>query len=123
MAGFSRSAFCHETDLDHGGASGEDVTEAQDGSPERDMDVTSQPRAAAALQMREPGEWLANGDFVLVEERDGGIPRNPLPPATTIFFLAIMSTAECCGKVDCVSIMIRFREVLGMQGLIEPYGS
>ena len=39
---------------DQVGATGEEVTEDQVGSPEREMDVTCQPRAAAALQMRLP---------------------------------------------------------------------
>jgi hypothetical protein len=41
--------------VDQVGATGEEVTEDQVGSPERDMEVTCQPRAAAALQIRLPG--------------------------------------------------------------------
>ena len=48
------SAFCHSTDLDHGGASGEAVTDDQVGSPERLMDVTVQPRPTATLHIRDP---------------------------------------------------------------------
>ena len=55
------SAFCQETDVDQGGASGEAITEDQEGSPEREMDVTSQPRATADLQIREPfGEKMVS---------------------------------------------------------------
>ena len=48
------SAFCHDTDLDQGGGSGDDVTDDQLGSPERLIDVTSQPRATADLHILEP---------------------------------------------------------------------
>ena len=51
------SAFAHETEVDHGGGSGEDVTADQVGSPERLMDVTSQPRPTATLHIREPGGY------------------------------------------------------------------
>ena len=54
MVGFRRSAFCHDTDFDHGGASAEDVTEDQTGSPEREIEVTSHPRETADLQILEP---------------------------------------------------------------------
>ena len=53
--GFSMSAFCHETDLDHDGGMDDDVTEDQTGSPDRLKEVTSQPLAAATLHIREPG--------------------------------------------------------------------
>ena len=49
------SAFCHETDLDHDGGMGDDVTEDQDGSPDRLKEVTSQPLPAATLHIRDPG--------------------------------------------------------------------
>lgn len=48
------SAFCHDTDVDHGGAVGEEDTEDQVGSPERLIDVTSQPRPTATLHIRDP---------------------------------------------------------------------
>lgn len=64
------SAFCQETSLDQEGGVEEEVTTDQVGSPERLVvsdhmiccvqrsvyliDVTSQPRAQAALQMRLP---------------------------------------------------------------------
>lgn len=51
------SAFFHATEVDHGGALGEDVTADQVGSPERDTDVTSQPLPTATLHIRDPGEW------------------------------------------------------------------
>ena len=73
MEGLRISPFCQETDLDHGGGSGEDVTEDHVGSPERltwsdlvedDLtimleppyliDVTSHPRLTADLHIREP---------------------------------------------------------------------
>lgn len=46
------------------------MTESHLGSPEREMEVTSQPRATANLQMREP--------------------RKPLPPQTTSFLAAAL---------------------------------
>ena len=74
VIGFRMSARAQLTELDHGGAVGEAVTEDQLGSPERLerwsellsdfrrdrmradylMDVTSQPRATAYLHIREP---------------------------------------------------------------------
>lgn len=42
----------------HGGGSGEDVTEAQCGLPERETETTDQPRWAAARQMRLPS-WVS----------------------------------------------------------------
>lgn len=51
------SAFCHLTDLDHGGALGEDVTADQVGSPERLMEVISQPLPTATLHIRDPGDY------------------------------------------------------------------
>ncbi len=65
------SAFCQETEVDHGGGLGEEVTVDHLGSPERLearirldkcspvkgaylIEVTSQPRAQAALHMRLP---------------------------------------------------------------------
>jgi len=47
-------ALTQLTSEDQVGATGEEVTEDQVGSPEREMEVTCQPRAAAALQMRLP---------------------------------------------------------------------
>lgn len=81
------SAFCHETDFDHGGALGEDVMVDQVGSPEREMEVTSQPLPTATLHIREPGD----GSVVLAMWKRVCLPRNPLPPQTTIFF-----------AIDCV---------------------
>lgn len=71
MDGFRMSAFCQETEVDHGGGLGEEVTVDHLGSPDRLeacirlyicstvegtylMEVTSQPRAQAALHMRLP---------------------------------------------------------------------
>ena len=51
------SAFCQETALAHCGRVLEADTDDQVGSPEREIDVTSQPRATADLQMRVPGIW------------------------------------------------------------------
>ena len=48
------SPFCHETEEAHEGRSGEDVTDDQLGSPEREIDVTFQERATADLHIREP---------------------------------------------------------------------
>lgn len=42
--------------MDQGGGVGEEVTADQVGSPEREMEVTVQPREMADLQMREPEE-------------------------------------------------------------------
>lgn len=47
-------ALTQFTSDDQVGATGEDVTEDQVGSPEREIEVTCHPRAAAALQMRLP---------------------------------------------------------------------
>ena len=79
------SPLAQVTDLDHCGASAEDVTEDQEGSPERLellvgwlreirvcwylMEVMSHPLATPALHIRDP--------------------RKPLPPATTTFFLTV----------------------------------
>lgn len=77
--GLSMSPFCHDTAEAHDGGVGEEDTEDQFGSPERleissirigwdggcgglgtyDIDVTAQPRPAAALHMRLPGAWSA----------------------------------------------------------------
>ena len=61
------------------------------------MDVTSQPRPTATLQIRDPG----GGNFLLAEEKGRKkrlsmnlnpqvefvfVPKKPLPPQTTIFF-------------------------------------
>ena len=48
------SAFCHLTDFDHGGASGDEVTADHVGSPERLIDVTSHPLPTATLHIRDP---------------------------------------------------------------------
>ena len=64
------------------------------------MDVTSQPRLAAALQIREPGVGgsesvgdLRIGGFCTTRGGKGrgreGLPRKPLPPHTTMRFLAM----------------------------------
>ena len=52
------SPFCQDTDEDQGGASGEDVTESHEGSPERETEVTSQPRATADLHILEPDQYI-----------------------------------------------------------------
>lgn len=49
------SPLAQVTFVDHGGASGEELTEDQCGVPERETDTTDQPRWAAARQMRLPG--------------------------------------------------------------------
>lgn len=51
------SAFSQTTDVDHGGGTEDDVTDDQVGSPEREIEVTSQPRPTATLHMRVPGEY------------------------------------------------------------------
>ena len=55
MAGFNMSAFSHVTEVDQGGGVGEAVMEDHWGSPEREKEVTVQPRAVADLQIRLPG--------------------------------------------------------------------
>lgn len=78
------SPLAHVTDVDQGGGAVSEVTDGHVGSPDRLkhgqynqshgwgklylIEVTSQPLATAALQMREP--------------------RKPFPPATTNFRLA-----------------------------------
>lgn len=87
------SPFAQVTEVDHAGGFAEEETCDHVGSPERLsmgqircqeyrqyvylIEVTSQPLATADLQMRDP--------------------RNPLPPATTIFFLAAcdMPRSDC----------------------------
>lgn len=54
-------ALTQLTSDDQVGATGEEVTEDQAGSPEREMEVTCQPRAAAALQMRLPEICVSAG--------------------------------------------------------------
>jgi hypothetical protein len=51
------SPLAQVTELDHGGGLGDEVTEDQCGSPERETETTDQPRWAAARQMREPGRY------------------------------------------------------------------
>ena len=106
MAGWRISAFCHETEVDHGGGAGEEVTADQVGSPEREMEITVQPRETADLQMREPREGR---DYMSAEgpgssrrvqcmmdgikqrlrwKEASNIPRKPLPPQTTSFLAA-----------------------------------
>lgn len=60
MAGFSISAFSHVTEVDHEGGVGEEVMEDQLGAPEREKEVTSQPRETADLQIRLPVWGLAD---------------------------------------------------------------
>ena len=50
------------TEVDHGGGVGEEVTEDQLGAPEREKEVTSQPRETADLQMRVPGSRVQRMD-------------------------------------------------------------
>ena len=76
------SPFCHETDEAQDGRSGEDVTEDQDGSPERDIEVTFQERAVADLQIREP-KVCPDQLGTLRGVPDESLPRKPLPPHTT----------------------------------------
>jgi hypothetical protein len=81
------SPLAHVTDVDHGGGVDEEVTADHEGSPERLecvtrsiegasrgvaylIDVTSQPRATADLQIRDP--------------------KKPFPPATTMFFFTFL---------------------------------
>lgn len=52
------SPFSHWTEEDHGGGLGEEVTDDQEGAPERETEVTFHERLVADLQIREPG-----GDF------------------------------------------------------------
>lgn len=58
---------------DQGGADWCEEMDGQSGVPEREMLVTSQLRATAALQMR--------------------LPRKPLPPQTMSFFFAVVEAA------------------------------
>ena len=53
------SPFCHDTSFDQAGGVGEDVMEGQWGVPEREIDVTVQPRWAAARHIRLPGVCLS----------------------------------------------------------------
>ena len=87
------------TEFDHGGAWGEDVMADQVGSPERLMEVTSQPRPTATLHIRDPGHSFSmteGGKCDVVWIRKSFVPRNPLPPQTTIFF-AINASADLVG--------------------------
>jgi hypothetical protein len=52
-------ALTQLTSEDQWGATGDEVTEDHVGSPEREMEVTCHPRAAAALQIRLPRRLLA----------------------------------------------------------------
>ena len=52
------SPFSHWTAVDHGGGFGEEVTEDQEGAPERETEVTFQERFVADLQIREPGRFF-----------------------------------------------------------------
>ena len=81
----------------HPGLVLEEDTEDQLGSPEREIEVTSQPRATANLQMREPGvlgAWSVGG--FEMEGLAGTVPRNPLPPQTTTFFGGTMVLERGC---------------------------
>jgi hypothetical protein len=53
------SPLAQITFLAHEGGSGEEVTDDQCGVPEREMEMTDQPRWAAARQMRLP-EAISN---------------------------------------------------------------
>lgn len=76
-------ALRHVTLFDHGGALVWEETEGHEGSPERDMLVTSQLRATAALQIR--------------------LPRKPLPPQTTsFFFAAVEDMTDSRGANGCL---------------------
>lgn len=100
------SAFAHETEVDHGGGSGEEDTDDQVGSPDRLMDVTSQPRPTATLQIREPGWFQLRG---CGNRHCKQLPRNPFPPQTTILFFAIFQVlsritynlSENCTRASC----------------------
>lgn len=81
-------ALRHVTSFDHGGGEVCEETEGQLGSPERLMLVTSQLRATAALQMREP--------------------RKPLPPQTTSFFFAAAVEAMICAILALKSAARRY---------------
>lgn len=82
MAGFSISALCHETDFDHVGGVGEEVTEDQTGSPDRLKDVTSQPRPAATLHIRDPGGVCRSGRAQVMRRQMGrGITEETIPAA------------------------------------------
>lgn len=63
------------------------------GSPEREKEVTVQPRAVADLQIRLPGVGglvgFEGGMGWDGEGRGGDGPRKPLPPQTTMRFLDI----------------------------------
>lgn len=48
------------TEVDHEGGVGEEVMEDQLGAPEREKEVTSQPRETADLQIRLPVWGLAD---------------------------------------------------------------
>lgn len=74
VSGFKMFALFQLTFFDHSGAVCSEETEDHLGSPERLMEVTSQFRATAALQIL--------------------LPRNPFPPHTTIFLLADAVAAD-----------------------------
>ena len=65
----------------------------QVGSPERLMEVTSQPRPTATLHIRDPGHGQRRKHSMYGLDPQVFVPRNPLPPQTTIFF-AISPTVE-----------------------------
>jgi hypothetical protein len=103
--GSKTSPFCHDTLSDQSGGLGEDDTLAQCGVPERDMDVTDQPRWAAALQMRVPDHAMLALNCHVSWDWGQCVPRNPLPPHTTSFFFAadvmtcgVVGAIERCGK-------------------------
>lgn len=59
------------------------------------IEVTSHPRAEAALQILEPRQKsIRRAANCLLDMGDGNNkPRNPLPPATTIFFFTAVVEA------------------------------
>ena len=128
MEGSRISPFSHATDVDQDGGVGDEVTEDHWGAPERlrvehqihesskavllgmnltyAMEVTAQPRWAAALHMRLPMRTVSTRTVstrtvqaarsVKLRNSRANVPRNPLPPQTTSFFFAADAIVVAC---------------------------
>ena len=53
------SPFSHWTEEDHGGGFGEEVTDDQEGAPERETEVTFQERLVADLHIPDRGGFIS----------------------------------------------------------------
>lgn len=72
------SAFCQSTEVDHAGAVGEEETADQVGSPEREIEVTDQPREVAMRQILDPESeecqckvWAKRGQMGEIRAEEG----------------------------------------------------